>query len=112
MTLLATDVQGEAATIGASPVVTTLPLAHAKAWRLHIVNNHASQTIDAVRLRRRTHAAGPSSDWVSVTTGVPIAAGGVLAVVPDADDCAEELDVELTASGSGTGVALWLAGTL
>ena len=111
MHALTASTQGKAATIGASPVVTTLPLAHARAWRLHIHNTHGSQTITAVRLRRRTHAAGPSSEWVSITSGLPLAAGDVLAVVPDSDDCAEELDVELTASGSDTPVAFWLAGT-
>ena len=111
MRILTTDVQGRAATIASTPTVTTLPLDYARTWRLQVHNTHGSQNITALRLRRRTHAAGPSSAWVSITAGLPLAAGDVLSVVPDADDCTEELDVELTADVDDTTVAFWLAGT-
>lgn len=111
MQILTTDVQGRAATIASTPTVTTLPLDYARTWRLQIENTHGSQNITALRLRRRTHAAGPWSEWVSVTAGLPLAAGDVLSVVPDADDCAKDLDVELTADANDTTVAFWLAGT-
>lgn len=108
---LATDVRNQAATADTSPVVSTLPLAHSKAWRLHVHNTDGAANITAIRLRRRTHAAGPSSAWVSVAAGLPLAPGAVLAVVPDSEDCAQELDVELTADADGATAALWLAGT-
>jgi hypothetical protein len=107
---LTCNVPGRTATIAASATINTLPLDHAARWRLTIKNTHGSQTLTACRVRRRTHRAGPWSEWVSVSSGLPVAAGATLTIVPDADDCAEDLDVELTASGAGTTVEFWLAG--
>lgn len=109
MTLTA-NVPGREATIAASPTTTTLPLDYARRWRLTIHNTHVSQTLDGCRLRRRTHRAGPWSEWATVSAGLPVAAGATLTVTPDADDCAEDLDVELTASDDDTTVRFWLAG--
>lgn len=107
---LTCNTPGRAATIAASATVNTLPLDYAKRWRLTIKNTHGSQTLTVCRVRRRTHRAGPWSEWVTVPSGLPVAAGATLTIVPDSDDCAEDLDVELTASGAGTTVEFWLAG--
>jgi len=107
---LTCNVPGRAATIAATATVNTLALDYAKRWRLIIENTHGSQTLDVLRLRRRTHREGAWSPWVAVTSGLPVAAGATLSVQPDGDDCAADLDVELTASGAGTTVKFWLAG--
>jgi hypothetical protein len=107
---LTCNVPGRAATIAATATVNTLALDYARRWRLTIKNTHGSQTLTVCRLRRRTHRAGPWSEWVAVASGLPVAAGATLTITPDGDDCAEDLDVELTASGAGTGVEFWLAG--
>jgi hypothetical protein len=108
---LTADVQGRAATIAASATTTTLALNYARRWRLTVQNTHATQTLTVCRLRRRTHREAPWSEWVPVASGLPVAAGATLTITPDGDDCAEDLDVELTASGAGTGVKFWLAGS-
>ncbi len=107
---LTCNTPGKAATIAASATVNTLPLDYAKRWRLVIENTHASQTLTVLRLRRRTHRDGAWSPWASITSGLPVVAGETITVQPDVDDCSADLDVELTASGAGTGVRFWLAG--
>ena len=106
--ILIADTQGLATTAGLVASSTTIALDHAARWRLVIHNTHATNSITAIRCRFRTHAAAPWSPWESVTG--TIAAGATLTVQPGVPDCSQAMQVELTADGASTGVALWLAG--
>ena len=93
----------------ATPVVTTLSVALASRWTLHVYNTGSTNAITAVRYRRRLRAgASVQGPWIAVTTDIPIAAAGVWEMQVS-DDACEEIDVELT-STSGTTATLSLVG--
>lgn len=93
----------------ATPVVTTLSVALASRWTLHIHNTGPTNAITAIRYRRRLRAGealeGP---WIAVTASLPLAAGGAWEMQVS-DDACEEIDVELT-STSGTTATLSVVG--
>lgn len=111
MSLLTTSIKQQVATIaGSATEVLAIPLHYARRWHLVVKNTHASQTLTACRIRRRAFAGATPGPWETVTLAAPVAAGESLSVQPDYDDCSHDLDLELTASGAGTGVEIDLVG--
>ena len=103
------DQTATATLAAATPLATTLSVALARCWTLHVHNTGGSNDITALRYRRRLRSGdarvGP---WISVTTDIPIAAGDAWEMQVDGDAC-DEIDVELT-STSGTTAALSVVG--
>lgn len=92
------------------PLVTTLTVALARQWTLHVTNTGATNAITAIRYRRRLRAgAAVQGPWISVTASLPIAAGNPWEM-QSSDDACEEIDVELT-SPAGTTATLSVVGT-
>lgn len=93
----------------ATPVVTTLSVALASRWTLHVYNTGSTNAITAIRYRRRLRAgASVQGPWIAVTASLPLAAGGAWEMQVS-DDACEEIDVELT-STSGTTATLSVVG--
>jgi hypothetical protein len=93
----------------ATAVETTLSLALARCWTLHVHNTGSTNAITAIRYRRRLRAGearvGP---WIALTASLPLAAAGAWELQVDGD-AAEEIDVELT-STAGTTALLSVVG--
>lgn len=110
MSLLTTSYTTQTATIAASATeVGPFALNHSRRWHLLIKNVHASQTLTACRIRRRAVAGGAQGPWETITLAAPVAAGETLSI-RETDDCSYDVEVELTASGAGTGVEIDVAG--
>ena len=93
----------------ATPVVTTLSLALASRWTLHVSNTGPTNAITAIRYRRRPRAgAAVPGPWIAMTAAPPLAAAGAWEMQVS-DDACEEIDVELT-STSGTTATLSIVG--
>lgn len=109
MRMLTTNEQRHA-TISAAPTeVLSIPLHYARRWHLVITNQHGAQTLTALRIRRRLRPEGPVTGWEAIAAGLPVPASGFVSVFVT-DDCAAELDIELTASGADTPVRIDLVG--
>lgn len=104
---LTADTQGLTLATSGTPATQVLLVQHALPWHL-ILKNVSGGNVTAVRLRARTHAAGPWTPWESVSTGLPIAAGDTLSLV-ERDLRAQAIEVEVTAASAGS-VEFWLAG--
>jgi hypothetical protein len=85
----------------ATATARTLLTAYAKTITLHVRNVGSTNAITALRYRRYLRDSdtvpGP---WIAVTASLPIAAGAAWEM-QISDDCAWEIEVELT-STSGT----------
>lgn len=92
-----------------TPVVTTLSLALASRWTLHVSNTGPTNAITAIRYRRRLRAgASVQGPWIAMTASLPLAAAGAWEMQVS-DDACEEIEVELT-STSGTTADLSVVG--
>ena len=69
----------------------------------------STQTLTALRIRRRLSAAGAWSPWESISTGLPVAAGDSI-TISEADGCEEYVEVEVTGSASGATCTVEMAG--
>lgn len=101
------DVPGVAVTTSSSPATQVLTTNYAL-WTLILKNVTGSGDLSTVRLRHRTHEAGPWSPWESVSTGLPVAAGSTLSIAENSRR-AQAWEIELTAASAGS-VELWMAG--
>lgn len=95
--------------VAATPLVTTLSVALAARWTLHVHNTGPTNAITAIRYRRRLRAGesrvGP---WIALIASLPIAAAGAWELQVDGD-ATDEIDVELT-STAGTTALLSVVG--
>ena len=93
----------------ATATARTLLTAYAKTITIHVRNTGSTNAITALRYRRYLRDAdtvpGP---WIAVTASLPIAAGASWEM-QISDDCAWEIEVELT-STSGTTADLSVVG--
>jgi hypothetical protein len=100
------SVEGQTVATSASPATQTITTNYAL-WTL-ILKNVSGGDLSTVRLRHRTHEAGPWSPWESVASGLPVAAGSTLSIAETARR-AQAWEIELTAASAGS-VELWMAG--
>lgn len=101
------SVEGQTVATSSSPATQVLTTNYAL-WTLIVKNTTGSGDLSTVRLRHRTHEAGPWSPWESVATGLPVSAGNTLSIAETARR-AQAWEVELTAASAGS-VELWMAG--
>lgn len=96
---------GVATSTTPASLASPLRLAYADRWCLWIAPT--TEAVTLVRYRTRGRSDWPWGPWVTAT-GVTPAAGATGTVAVDGD-CAADLDVEITAAGTGT-VALYVVG--